>query len=109
MSEINYYEQLNKLREEYPALTFNNEGYENIPQEVREVNKEGNEKIETILKNTVAGFVKFQNFKPRSDGSYAVRCQTKWSDFFTGVTYIPLENFRPDHPSWGNAEYLNEE
>lgn len=102
--DINFYEELNKLREEYPELTFFNSGYENIPDEVRERNSEGNQKIEELLKKSVSDFVRFQNFKPRTDGSFAVRCQTMWSPWFQGVSYFPLENFQPGHPSWETAD-----
>lgn len=101
--KINFYEELNKLREQYPELTFDNEGYENIPDDVRERNIEGNQKIEELLNKSVHAFVKFQNFKPRKDGSFAIRCQTMWSDFFQGVSYFPLENFKPGHPSWSSS------
>lgn len=103
MSDVNYYKELNKLREEYPDLTFNNDGYQNIPVEIREANKTGQQKIEELLKEAVKGFVEFQNFKPRKDGTYAVRCQTKWDAQFTGVSYFPLENFQPGHSSWSNS------
>lgn len=104
MTERNYFEELDALRLAYPDLTYNNHGFDNIPKNVREANAEGQEKIEAILKETVRDFVKFQNFKPRKDGSFAVRCQTKWSPYFTGVSYFPLENFTPGHPSWENEE-----
>jgi hypothetical protein len=97
MAQIDFYKELDKLREEYPELTFHNDGYENIPDEVRERNKEGQSAIEKLLKDSVVGFVKFQNFKPRKDGSIAIRCQTKWSEFFTGVTYIPMTEFKPEN------------
>ena len=104
MTEINFYEELNKLREEYPALTFNNEGFQNIPNDVREANIEGQNKIEELLQKSVKDFVRFQNFKPRKDGSFDIRCQTKWAPWFTGVSYFPLENFQPGHPSWVDTE-----
>ena len=100
MTERNYHEELDALRVAYPDLTFNNDGYENIPDAVREANAEGQAKIEAVLKECVAGFVRFQNFKPRKDGTFAVRCQTHWAPGFTGVSYFPLENFTPGHPSW---------
>jgi hypothetical protein len=38
------------------------------------------------------------------DGSFDVRCQTRYSQHFTGVSYFPLEHFKPDHPSWMAGE-----
>lgn len=100
MTNINFFEELNKLREEYPELTFNNHGYENIPKDVRARNQEGQDAIEALLKKSVSGFVSFQNFKPRKDGSFAIRCQTKWDESFVGVYYFPLVDFKPDSPTW---------
>lgn len=102
MTDINYFEELNRLREQYPELTFNNHGYENIPKDVRARNQEGHDAIEDLLKKSVYGFVRFQNFIPRKDGSFAIRCQTRWPDFFVGVSYFPLEDFKPDSPTWKN-------
>ena len=109
MSKINYYEELNKLKEEFPDLVFNNDGYQEIPAAIKEANADGIAKIEELLKIAVANFIRFQNFKPRKDGTFAIRCQTKWAPWFTGVSYFPMENFQPDHPSWKDAEPLNEE
>jgi len=98
MSEsVNFYQELNNLREQYPELTFNNDGYENIPDAVRARNKQGHDNIEALLKKSVQGFVRFQNFKPRKDGSIAVRCQMYCDQKFVGVTYIPLEDFKPEN------------
>lgn len=96
----NFYEELDALRRTYPDLTFANDGYEDIPADVRAANAEGQAKIEAILKETVADFIRFQNFKPRKDGTFAIRCQTRWSPSFTGVSYFPLENFKPDSLTW---------
>lgn len=100
MGDINYHEELVRLMEQYPDLIFDNDGYENISEVTKEANAEGIKKIEELLKEAVHGFVRFQNFKPRKEGSFCVRCQTKWSESFTGVSYFPLENFKPGHPSW---------
>ena len=98
MSKIDFFKELDQLRKQYPELTFNNDGYEDIPRDVRARNQDGQDAIEKLLKEAVLGFVKFQNFKPREDGSFAVRCQTKWSPYFTGVTYFHLEDFKSAHP-----------
>lgn len=91
---MDYYEELVKLYQEYPELTFQNEGYQYLPQEVKERNKEGIDKINTILEKTVEGFVRFDNFKNRPDKNFWVRCQTKWSPGFTGVNYFKIEDFK---------------
>lgn len=98
--DINYHEELTKLMKEYPELIFNSQGYDEIPDDIKVFNAEGFEKVEALLKICIRDFVRFQNFKPRPDGSFAVRCQTRWSDTFTGVSYFPLDNFKPGHLSW---------
>lgn len=97
----NYFDELEALRLAYPALTLNNDGYEELPSTVKAANADAIQKVEAVLKQAVADFVRFQNFKPRKDGTFAVRCQTRWSPHFTGVSYFPMENFQPGHPSWG--------
>ena len=91
---MDYYEELVKLYQEYPELTFQNEGYQYLPQEVKEKNKEGIDKINTILEKTIEGFVRFDNFKNRTDKNFWIRCQTKWSPGFTGVNYFKIEDFK---------------
>ena len=91
---MDYYEELVKLYQEYPELTFQNEGYQYLPQEVKERNKEGIDKINTILEKTIEGFVRFDNFKNRTDKNFWIRCQTKWSPGFTGVNYFKIEDFK---------------
>lgn len=99
----NFFDELTQCINRYPELVFDNDGYEQLPREVIERNREGINKIEAILKVCVSDFCSFQNFKPRKDGSIAIRCQTRWSDYFRGVSYFPLENFKPGHPSWSEA------
>ena len=91
---MDYYEELVKLYQEYPELTFQNKGYQYLPQEVKERNQEGIDKINAILEKTVEGFVRFDNFKNRPDKNFWVRCQTKWSPSFTGVDYFKIEYFK---------------
>ena len=85
------YKRLVELKNDYPNLTFDNNGYEYLDPSVREAHKAQIEEIEGILKTIVPRFVRFENFKPRKNGSFAVRMQTRWSDSFTGVQYI--DNF----------------
>jgi hypothetical protein len=91
---MNYYAELMKLKEQYPSLTFDNDGYQEIPADVKLANAIGIQKIEAILEVAVADFRRFQNFKPRKDGTTAIRCQTQWSEGFQGVSYFPMENFK---------------
>ncbi len=89
-----HYDRLVELKNNYPELTFNNVGYEYLSPSVKEAHKAQIEEISAILKETVFGFVRFDNFKPRKNGSFAVRMQTKWSESFTGVQYNDIEDFK---------------
>lgn len=102
----NYYKELDDLRVKYPDLTYQSTGYDNIPKDVREANKDGQEAITKLLKESVSGFVSFQNFKEKRDGSFAIRCQTVWSTdpHFIGVSYFNLDDFKPDSPTWSHNQ-----
>jgi hypothetical protein len=91
------YTELTKIMEANPALVFDNDGYDKLSPEIVEANKDAIKSIENILKQCVKGFVSFQNFKPRRDGSTAVRYQVWYNDegSFTGVAYTSLEKFKP--------------
>ena len=95
----NFHAELSAAMEAYPDLVFMNHGYERLPDPVIEANKEGISRVEEILSVAVADFVCFQNFKPRKDGSIAVRCQTMWAPWFQGVSYFPLDDFTPENMS----------
>jgi hypothetical protein len=98
----NYFEELSAIMQSNPDLVFYTVGYQEIPMATIASNQGAFDKVTVLLKECVAGFVRFQNFKPRKDGTFAVRCQTRWSETFTGVSYFPLENFQPDSPTWVN-------
>jgi hypothetical protein len=101
---MNYFEALSGVLERHPDLLFNNDGYERLSPKIVEANKSAIEEIEKLLRESVVDFVSFQNFKPRKDGSITVRCQTRWAPWFTGVTYIPLDNFKPESKTWRASE-----
>lgn len=88
--------QLKEIKEKFPALTFDNKGYQYISPEIREAHKEQIQQIEGLLRSQFPNekIVRFDNFKPRPDESFCVRCQTKWSDAFTGVCYIAESDFQ---------------
>ena len=89
-----YYNQLIELKNDNPALTFNNIGYQYLSKEAREQHKEQIKEISNILKETIKGFVKFNNFKPRKEGGFCVRVQYKWDASFTGVGYFNINDFK---------------
>ena len=92
-----YYELL-LFKKLYPELTFDNNGYEYLKLKVRESHKEQIEKIESILKKHIGGFSNFNNFKPRENGSFDIRCQYNWGfpddSYFMGVGYFNIKEFK---------------
>lgn len=98
MSNKSNYERLKDIQEEYPFLTFQNNGYEYLklryPKEWEE-HREIIEEISEILKGEIESFIRFDNFKKREDGSVVVRCQYMWDERFSGVGYFPLSSFKP--------------
>lgn len=82
-----------EIRKQYPELTFNNDGYQYLKPAVREQHAEQIKEIAAIMKEQFPRFVEFNNFKPRKDGTYSIRCQTYWSESFIGVEYFTEENF----------------
>ena len=78
----------------YPELTFDNQGYNKLGSDIVSRNKEGIEKIESLLKQCIVGFVSFQNFKPYKDGSIKVRYQVYYNEqrTFIGVAYTNLND-----------------
>lgn len=98
MTTNKYYNRLKEIQKTYPKLTFDNNGYEYIRKELNE-HKDVVEEISEILRNTIKGFVEFNNFKPRKNGSFSVRCQYNWgahdnSRSFVGVGYFEIEQFK---------------
>lgn len=94
MTDRDPYKELTDLVAQYPDLVFDSIGYQELSPSIVEANQEGIDKVSEVLEYAVHGFVRFQNFKPRKDGTIAVRCQTVWDRNFTGVSYFPLENFK---------------
>lgn len=87
------YEMLIKIQKDFPELTFDNNGYEYLDKEVKERHKEQINIISEILKKEINGFVRFDNFKPRKNGTFDVRIQYQWSINFHGVGYLNIEDF----------------
>lgn len=90
------YDKLIEIMNAHPDLIFSNDGYETLPKDIVAANQEAIARIEDILRPCIKGFVRFQNFKPRKDGTTAVRYQVHYNDegSFTGVAYTDLDLFR---------------
>lgn len=104
---MSIYDKLTAIMLSNPDLLFNNDGYENLHPNIVERNKPAIKQVEEILSSCVKGFVRFQNFKPRKDGTIAVRYQVHYNDegSFTGVAYTPLDWFK----EWESSQCLNSE
>ena len=91
-----YYDRLVVLKEQFPALTFSNRGYENLSNKVKEAHKAPIEEITIILRDSLKGFSRFQNFINRKDGSWSIRLQYEWDASFTGVGYFDSRHWNPE-------------
>jgi len=91
------YKRLVELQKKYPELTYNNNGYDEINEDVMTRHQKQIKEISAILKEELPkSFVRFQNFTPRRDGSIAIRCQVIYDhvSYFQGVDYIPITDFK---------------
>ena len=84
----------------FPALTLQNKGYECINRSnLTEEEREKDEEINEILKKSICGFSKFQNFKTNNkNNALTIRFQYDWTAHdrslgipFVGVGYILLD------------------
>jgi len=91
---MNNYERLTYLQKLYPKLTFQNEGYEYLSKEITDRHKDQIEEISKILKDTISGFVKFNNFFIKKNGDITIRCQYYYDKMFVGVGYFNIEEFK---------------
>lgn len=98
MNKQEAFARLMQIGEQYPELIFDNHGYQYLKPEVIAQHKEQIEEISTIMKEQFPRFVSFNNFKPRKDGTYSIRCQTHWSVSFIGVEYFTEEYFQETEP-----------
>lgn len=88
-------EKLEAYIRDFPKLVFQNDGYQEMPAADKESLAPQIAELEALLKTYVWGFVRFQNFKRRKNGGFALRCQVYYDDdrSFVGVSYIGLEEF----------------
>ena len=101
-----YYERLKEFKDNYPELTFDNKGYERFSDEIREKYKDEIDEISYILKETVAGFSSFTNFKPyKEDGSFDIRLQYDYNHNGRGICFIGVGYFNINN--WKNYEIMN--
>lgn len=97
------HEVLNGIYTNFPALTFQNKGYEEIRrEELTEEEREKIKEVEEILEKSIIGFSKFQNFRNDKEGVAHIRLQYDYSADddtnsaapFTGVGYIKINTLK---------------
>ena len=88
------YSELLQLYNDFPIITYQNKGYDNINRyKLNEEEQQADERVGEILKKHIHSFVRFQNFSLDKSGGIRVRLQYRWSELFTGVGYVPIEDF----------------
>jgi hypothetical protein len=88
---------------EHPALCLQNEGYEYLSPSVRADKEKQIQRIESILREHIAGFSRFHNFKRSRDNRLCLRFDYDWgaanhSMRFIGVGYLLLDHLRDGFP-----------
>lgn len=70
------YKTLLSIQKKHPILTYQNKDYDNFDRsKMNEQDKEAFEKVTDILKKSIMGFSRFQNFKLSKEGELRVRFQ----------------------------------
>lgn len=94
------YDKLISIQKEYPALTFQNEGYQYLNKsKLTEIELEKFKEAESILNKAILGFSEFNHFKySKKNGELQVRFQYEWTAdeensriSFTGVGYLEVK------------------
>jgi hypothetical protein len=90
------YNRLLTIQKEFPKLTFQNKGYDEIKEsDLSEQDKVAREAVSSVLKEGIVGFSNFQNFKYDKNGEIKIRFQYNYGYdggiHFIGVGYILLD------------------
>lgn len=109
------YDTLIQIQKQFPALTFQNEGYEYINRTKFTLEERAADStVASILHEHIKHFVRFDNFRIRKDGELTVRFQYHWSDSFTGVGYLSVRELlhgfdKPDEVTFFGEEKIVQE
>lgn len=92
------FEKITEIKNNYPELTFNNEGYQYLSNEVKGKYNEQIEGVKNLIKSVFPYITEFNNFKPKHDGTFSIRCQGYYDEvtYFQGVYYFNESNFLID-------------
>ena len=84
------YDKLLSIQKEFPALTFQNNGYEYLNMsKLTEIELEKFKEAESILSKSIKGFSKFNHFKLSKNGAPFLRFQYDWNIDYDGKGYVP--------------------
>lgn len=87
------YKRLQEIKENFPQLTYVARGYDGLSREIKEAHKEQINEVTEILQSEFSEFRSFQNFTPKKDGNFSLRCQFAYDESFTGVHYLTEKDF----------------
>ena len=90
--EQHKYDYLLDIQKRFPALTFQNDGYEYINKsKLTEEELKALKDVDDFLRKCIKGFSKFFNFRINRKGTIDIRFDYAWSESFTGVGYLELQ------------------
>lgn len=83
------YNQLVRIQQQYPNLTYQNTGYDNVDKsKFTEKDWEMFKFVENTLRNHIHYFSSFNHFKLRPDGTVVLRFQYNWDGGGNGASFI---------------------
>lgn len=109
MNAKDTYKKLMELKDQYPDLVLKNDGYQYLRMDIRESHKDIIKEIENLLIPLIPRFREFNNFKPRENGTFAIRCQYGWDQSFTGVGYFEESDFMSETFDQWNKDYREQQ
>ena len=85
---------LAEIAQGHPALTYEASGYDEPNKaDWTEADRAAFDEAESILREKVKGFKRFQNFtRSKSTGTIRARLQHAWDERFTGVGYFDIDD-----------------
>lgn len=90
MKENDIINRLLEIQKNFPELTFQNNGYEYIP-DILSRHPEEVAEISSLLKQLDPDFTRFDNFRVMHDGGIAARYHGYYDPSFIGVNYLRLK------------------
>ena len=96
--DLDTYNKLVTIQKEYPALTYQNKGYDCLDKsKLSEKEVEVFNEVSDVLKEYIEGFSEFNHFTTSVSGTITLRFQYNWNHHepdklpFIGVGYLELE------------------